>query len=579
MTETQSGFPISIGKSENDGVENTRPSHESITNETNTVRMHTYYNVIHKNAKRAFMNKQVMDVGAGSGILSFWSILHGGCKLVHIVEASTRMCIECITPFLHTNINISNNSGINGGDDGKKQRKYLDYAHVINKTVEQLVDQHESSGGDGSASASASVGVIENGISVDTIISEPIGVLLVHERMLESFLLARDQFLKTPENPSPSNHNEMTNDTFNNSAEGGNIFPSGGNITMVPLSDPYLYYDVVNNKLGFWKYQQQHFSSTNNFASSGGTQTDMHDVDVMHGIDFSACDLLCKNAEREYFESVYVGPINTDSILSTRNGNGNGNYGGDGVEMMFNFYTDSVSKLHAFDLPFRWEVRDTAIINCVGGWFDVYFFPRTHEYATHTSANHSSDSNVEPEKSTVDLDKYRIRVADEEMEGDVQGEKGHGLVKLDTSPYNAPTHWHQVRLLLKSPIAVNRNEVLSGYFSFRVNKHRSYDISMYLACTPSSLSDNANSNANANTDANTNIDVDVDVDDDKCKPNHKYIQTWYLQEQIYDYSHYNTNTNTNMNTGNTGASSGDKSSNNSNSNRNRNRNRLNFNIY
>jgi histone-arginine methyltransferase CARM1 len=31
---------------------------------------------------------------------------------------------------------------------------------------------------------------------VDIIISEPIGFLLVHERMLESYVVARDRFLK-----------------------------------------------------------------------------------------------------------------------------------------------------------------------------------------------------------------------------------------------------------------------------------------------------------------------------------------------------------------------------------------------
>lgn len=31
---------------------------------------------------------------------------------------------------------------------------------------------------------------------VDTLISEPIGVLLVHERMIESYIVARDRFLK-----------------------------------------------------------------------------------------------------------------------------------------------------------------------------------------------------------------------------------------------------------------------------------------------------------------------------------------------------------------------------------------------
>lgn len=41
---------------------------------------------------------------------------------------------------------------------------------------------------------------------VDTIVSEPIGVLLVHERMIESFIEARDKFLKP----------------------GGSMFPSSG---------------------------------------------------------------------------------------------------------------------------------------------------------------------------------------------------------------------------------------------------------------------------------------------------------------------------------------------------------------
>ena len=37
---------------------------------------------------------------------------------------------------------------------------------------------------------------IKEDFKVDAIISEPIGVLIVHERMMESFLYARDHFLK-----------------------------------------------------------------------------------------------------------------------------------------------------------------------------------------------------------------------------------------------------------------------------------------------------------------------------------------------------------------------------------------------
>jgi hypothetical protein len=49
---------------------------------------------------------------------------------------------------------------------------------------------------------------------VDTLISEPIGVLLVHERMIESYLYARDHFLKP----------------------GGAMIPSTGNIFVAPVS-------------------------------------------------------------------------------------------------------------------------------------------------------------------------------------------------------------------------------------------------------------------------------------------------------------------------------------------------------
>jgi histone-arginine methyltransferase CARM1 len=49
--------------------------------------------------------------------------------------------------------------------------------------------------------------------SVDIIISEPIGVLLVHERMLESFLIARDRYLKPD----------------------GAVFPNSGTIFLAPV--------------------------------------------------------------------------------------------------------------------------------------------------------------------------------------------------------------------------------------------------------------------------------------------------------------------------------------------------------
>lgn len=64
---------------------------------------------------------------------------------------------------------------------------------------------------------------------VDTIVSEPIGFLLVHERMLESYIVARDRFLKP----------------------GGFMFPSTGSIVLAPYTDFSLHKEQ-ESKLHFW---------------------------------------------------------------------------------------------------------------------------------------------------------------------------------------------------------------------------------------------------------------------------------------------------------------------------------------
>ncbi|XP_022748808.1 probable histone-arginine methyltransferase CARM1 [Durio zibethinus] len=67
---------------------------------------------------------------------------------------------------------------------------------------------------------------------VDILISEPMGTLLVNERMLESYIIARDRFL-------------MPN---------GKMFPSIGRIHMAPFSDEYLFVEIANKAL-FWQQQ------------------------------------------------------------------------------------------------------------------------------------------------------------------------------------------------------------------------------------------------------------------------------------------------------------------------------------
>jgi len=65
---------------------------------------------------------------------------------------------------------------------------------------------------------------------VDIIVSEPIGFLLVHERMLETYLVARDRWLKP----------------------GGLMLPTVGDIAFAPFTDEALYNEQLG-KTQFWQ--------------------------------------------------------------------------------------------------------------------------------------------------------------------------------------------------------------------------------------------------------------------------------------------------------------------------------------
>lgn len=55
-------------------------------------------------------------------------------------------------------------------------------------------------------------------------------------------------------------------------------------------------------------------------------------------------------------------------------------------------------------------------------------------------------------------------------------------IKLSTGPYTPGTHWYQCRLLLRSPIAVNATQAVSGHLKMTVNDKFSYHISLTSEC-------------------------------------------------------------------------------------------------
>lgn len=105
-----------------------------------------------------FRGKVVVDVGCGSGILSFFAA-QAGARKVYAIEAS-RAAIDAETLI--------------------KANGLADVITVVRGKVEEVTLPEDC----------------------DIIISEPMGTLLVNERMIESFVIARDRFMK--KSPTPN---------------------------------------------------------------------------------------------------------------------------------------------------------------------------------------------------------------------------------------------------------------------------------------------------------------------------------------------------------------------------------------
>ncbi|CAD5118032.1 DgyrCDS6770 [Dimorphilus gyrociliatus] len=122
------------------------------------IRTSTYQKAM-LNSNEDFMGKVVLDVGAGSGILSFFAV-QAGARKVYAVEASSmaQHCRELV-----------------------KNNNQSDKITVLSGKIEE----------------------IELPESVDIIISEPMGYMLFNERMLETFLHAK-KWLKSGGRMFPS---------------------------------------------------------------------------------------------------------------------------------------------------------------------------------------------------------------------------------------------------------------------------------------------------------------------------------------------------------------------------------------
>ena len=115
-------------------------------------RTEAYQKAITENGQY-FQDKVVMDIGAGTGVLSLFA-MQAGAKKVFAVEASP------LVDVLKEIVKLNDDQGI---------------IEVIHGKAEEIE--------------------LENNVKVDIIISEWMGFYLLHESMLDSVILARDKHL------------------------------------------------------------------------------------------------------------------------------------------------------------------------------------------------------------------------------------------------------------------------------------------------------------------------------------------------------------------------------------------------
>ncbi|KAE9602159.1 hypothetical protein Lal_00049908 [Lupinus albus] len=231
------------------------------------VRTGTYYAAVIEN-RADFIGQVVVDVGAGSGILSLFAA-QAGAKHVYAVEAS----------------------------------EMAEYARKLiagNPTLAQRITVIKGKVED-----------VELPEKADVLISEPMGTLLVNERMLESYVIARDRFL------TPS----------------GKMFPAMGRIHMAPFTDEYLFIEIANKAL-FW--QQQNYYGV--------------DLTPLHGTAFQG-----------YFSQPVVDAFDPRLLVAPP------------MFHVIDFTKIQEEDLYEIDIPLKFIVSVGARVHGLACWFDVLF--------------------------------------------------------------------------------------------------------------------------------------------------------------------------------------------------------------
>ncbi|KAJ1395351.1 S-adenosyl-L-methionine-dependent methyltransferase [Sesbania bispinosa] len=336
----------------------------------------TYYAAVIEN-RADFNGRIVVDVGAGSGILSLFAA-QAGAKHVYAVEAS----------------------------------EMAEYARKLiagNPTLAQRITVIKGKVED-----------VELPEKADILISEPMGTLLVNERMLESYVIARDRFL-TPT---------------------GKMFPGVGRIHMAPFTDEYLFIEIANKAL-FWQQQNYygvdltplHGTAFQGYFSQVSYQLVFQNIGVdieMHcrgsnwqtefGRDINNFIHYCLQPLGIYLLSVPVVDAFDPRLLIAPP-----------MFHVIDFTKIKEEELYEIDIPLRFIASVGARVHGLACWFDVLF-----------------------NGSTVQR-------------------------WLTTAPGSPTTHWYQLRCVLSQPIYVMAGQEITGRLHLIAHNAQSYTIYLTLS--------------------------------------------------------------------------------------------------
>lgn len=268
---------LSHHKSKNDDEEDVNPFSQyygMLLHQQNMLQDHirtsTYERAMLEN-RADFEGKIVLDVGTGSGILAYFAI-KAGAKHVYAVELSDMA--YCARELLNAN-------GLG------------DRITVIKGKMEE----------------------VELPDHVDIVVSEPMGFFLVHERMLETYVLAGKKW-RRPHSPSFK------------------MFPSTGTMFIAPFSDETIYREQMG-KVAFW--QQRDF----------------------YGLDLT---ILRSKAIENHFSQPVVGYFPSEMLISTTT-----------VSHEMDFSSISTDELNTFDIPFHFIIQQT------GNWLFHFEYKTNYE--------------------------------------------------------------------------------------------------------------------------------------------------------------------------------------------------------